>query len=406
MIFKIAFKNVWRNKVRSLIVITAIMLGLGGGIFTVSIITGMVEQKVRSGINNEISHIQVHHPEYLKNFESIYSIPNPDSIVGIISKTPSVKAVCERTRITGMAASPNSVSGVQIIGVDPEQEKRVFSLSATIPDTSGGFLTGSKKNQIVIGKNLADKLKVRLKSKIVIRFQNPDGNLTEAAFSVNGIFQSANTVFDETNVFVKKSDLDLVTGSDNGVQEIALILDDIDKVPETEAVLKSKLPSLQVQNWIELRPDMGMVTSAIAIEVYIILGIILFALAFGIVNTMLMIVFERTRELGMLMAVGMSKSRVFRMIMLETVILTFIGGVIGMIGSALLVALFHRVGIDLSGFSKGLSAFGFDPKIYPFIKTQLYFHLSIMVILTGVLSAIMPARKALKLKPVEAIRIE
>jgi ABC-type lipoprotein release transport system permease subunit len=406
MIFKIAFKNVWRNKVRSLIVIAAITLGLSGGLFTVSVITGMVDQKIRSGINNEVSHIQVHHPEFLKNYESKYSISNPDSIAGLISKIPSVKAVCSRSRITGMAASPNSAAGVQIIGVDPIREKKVFSLYLSIPDSAGGYFKGSRKNQIVIGRKLADKLKVRLKSKIVIRFQNPDGNLTEAAFSVNGIFQSANTVFEETNVFIKKSDLDQITGIDNGIQEIALVLDDNDKIPVVQAALKSKLPGLLIQNWMELRPDMGMVTSAIAIEVYIILGIILFALAFGIVNTMLMIVFERTRELGMLMAVGMSKSRVFRMIMLETIFLTIIGGIIGIALSVALIAVFHRHGIDLSAFSKGLGAFGFDPRIYPFIKRELYINLSIMILCTGVLSAVMPARKALKLKPVEAIRIE
>jgi ABC-type lipoprotein release transport system permease subunit len=406
MIFKISFKNVWRNKVRSLIVISSVTLGLAGGIFTVSIITGMVEQKIRTGINNEVSHIQVHNPEFLKNYESQYSIPHADSIAGIISKMPGVKAVCGRARITGMAASPNSVTGVQIVGVDPLQEKKVSNLYTTILDTNGGYFTGNRKNQIVIGRKLADKLKVRLRSKIVLRFQNIDGDLTEAAFSVNGIFQTSNTVFDETNVFVKKSDLDLLTGGDNGIQEIAIMLDNIEKIPVAEAALKAKFPFLDIQNWMEIRPDMGMVTSAIAIEVYIILGIILFALAFGIVNTMLMIVFERTRELGMLMAVGMSKSRVFRMIMLETIFLTVIGGIIGMVLSTALVGFFHQRGIDLSSVSKGLGAYGFDPKIYPFIKRDLYINLTLMIFCTAILAAIMPARKALKLKPVEAIRVE
>ena len=406
MIFKISFKNVWRNKVRSLIVIIAITLGLAGGIFTTSIITGMVEQKIRSGINNEVSHIQVHNPEFLKNYESQYSIPHADSIADVISKMPGVKAVCTRTRITGMAASPNSVAGLQIVGINPLQEKKVSSLYTAIPDSGGGYLTGSRKNQVVIGRKLADKLKVRLKSKIVIRFQNTDGNLSEAAFSINGIFQTSNTAFDETNVFVKKTDLDLLTGEDNGIQEIAIMLDNIEKIPVAEAALKTKLQGLDVQNWMEIRPDMAMVTTAISIEVYIILGIILFALAFGIVNTMLMIVFERTRELGMLMAVGMSKARIFRMIMLETIVLTVIGGIIGMILSAILVGYFHQKGIDLSSMSKGLGAYGFDSNIYPFIKNELYLNLSLMIFCTAILAAIMPARRALKLKPVEAIRVE
>ena len=406
MIFKIAFKNIWRNKVRSLIVIISVTLGLTGGIFAASIITGMVEQKVRMDINNEISHIQIHHPEFLKNFEWQYSIPNADSIAVMISKVTDVKAVCTRSRFTGMAASPNSVAGIQIVGVDPLKEKKVSNLYTTIPDTGGGYFTGSRKNQIVIGRKLADKLKVRLKSKMVIRFQNIDGNLTEAAFSVNGIFQTANNVFDETNVFIRKSDLNILTGAESKSQEIAIILNDIDKIPAVEALLKSRLPDLDIRNWIELRPEMGLISSAIAMEVYIILGIILFALAFGIVNTMLMVVFERTRELGMLMAVGMSKSRVFRMIMLETVFLTTIGGVIGMILSAFLIGYFHQKGIDLSSMSKGLGTYGFDPNIYPFIKSELYLNLSLMIFCTAILAAIMPARKALKLKPVEAIRVE
>ena len=406
MIFKIAFKNVWRNKVRSLIVITAITLGLVGGIFTVSIFTGMVEQKIKNGINNEVSHLQVHDPRFLKNYESIYSIPNADSIERIITKVPGVKAVCIRTRITGMAASPNAAAGIQIVGVDPAKEKQVSSLYTSIPDSSGGFFTGTKKNQVVIGLKLAQKLKVRLKSKMVIRFQDPDGNLTEGAFTVNGIYQTSNTGFDETTAFVKKTDLDMIAGRNNGIQEIAVILNDNDLIPVTQTSIKSKLKGLDVQSWMEIRPDMSIMTSAIAIEIYIILGIILFALAFGIVNTMLMIVFERTHELGMLMAVGMSKSRVFRMIMMETVFLTAIGGVIGIALSIGLVAFFQKHGIDLSATSKGLNAFGIDPKIYPFIKTQFYINLCIMILCTGILSAIMPARKALKLNPVEAIRVE
>jgi len=406
MIFKIAFKNVWRNKVRSLIVITAITLGLVGGIFTVSIFTGMVEQKVRNGINNEVSHLQIHDPRFLKNYESIYAIPHADSIAGIIASEPGVKAVCVRTRMNGMAASPNSAAGIQIVGVDAAKEKLVSSLYTSIPDSNGGFFTGTKKNQVVIGLKLAQKLKVRYRSKIVIRFQDPDGNLTEGAFSVIGIYQTSNTGFDETTVFVKKTDLDIIAGRDNGIQEIAVMLSDNDLIPATQMAIKSKLKGLDVQNWMEIRPDMSIMTSAIAIEIYVILGIILFALAFGIVNTMLMIVFERTHELGMLMAVGMSKSRVFRMIMMETIFLTAIGGVIGIVISMGLIAFFQKHGIDLSAMSKGLKAFGIDPKIYPFIKTQFYINLCVMILCTGILAAIMPARKALKLNPVEAIRVE
>jgi ABC-type lipoprotein release transport system permease subunit len=405
MIFRIAFKNVWRNKVRSLIVITAITLGLTGGLIVVAVMTGLVDQKVRATINTEVSHIQIHDSSFLKNYEPRFVIPHATSVIQSIEKIPGVRAVCGRAHLTGMAASSNSATGVQILGVDPAREKTVTNLYASIPDSSGGWFTGSRKNQVVIGHKLAEKLKVRLKSKIVLRFQGTDGNLNEAAFSITGIFGTSNTAFDETSVFVKRSDLDAITGGESGIHEIAVKLKDIGSIPLIQSRLKSSLPGDDVQNWIEIKPEMGVLTSAIAVEVYVILGIILFALAFGIVNTMLMIVFERTRELGMLMAVGMSKVRVFGMIMLETVFLTLIGGIIGMAVGAVVIGYLNRHGIDLSAVSKGLQAYGVDTKIYPFITHTYYINLTIMILSTGILSAIMPARKALKLNPVEAIRI-
>src|ERR1039457_192202 len=114
MIPKIAFKNIWRNKERSLIVITAIALALTGGIFTASIMTGMVDQKFRSGINNEVSHIQIHNPDFLKNLEPRYSITSADSIKDIISRMPDVKSVSLRIRVPGMISSPNAATGIQI----------------------------------------------------------------------------------------------------------------------------------------------------------------------------------------------------------------------------------------------------------------------------------------------------
>jgi putative ABC transport system permease protein len=406
MLTRLAFKNIWRNKARSLIVIVAITLGLAGGLLTVAIITGMIEQKVRESISIETSHLQIHHRDFLRNYESQYSVAGADSLAQVIAKMPAVKAVTTRNRITGMIASPNAVSGIQIVGVDPDREKKLSTLYQTIPDSCGGYFPGNRRNQVLIGSKLAEKLKVRLKSKVVVRFQDTDGNLTEAAFTITGIFRTPNTVFDETNVFVKKNDLARLFSSDPGIQEMAVMLNDIKDLDAVEPALKSRFPALEVKSWTELRPEMGMITSAIAMEVYIILAIILFALAFGIVNTMLMMVFDRTRELGMLMAVGMSRRRVFRMIMMETIFMTAIGGVAGMALSLALIGWFRSQGIDLSSFSKGLGAFGFDPKIYPFIPAKMYFHLTLMILATGILAAIMPARKALRLNPVEAIRTE
>jgi ABC-type lipoprotein release transport system permease subunit len=158
--------------------------------------------------------------------------------------------------------------------------------------------------------------------------------------------------------------------------------------------------------WKELQPDLGMITEWLDVMLYVIMVIILLALGFGIVNTMLMVVMERVKELGMLMAIGMNKIRVFSMIMLETIFLSITGGVVGMIISALLVNYYGEAGISLESFSKGFEAIGYSPVLYPEIGVQFYLTITFLIIVTAIVACIYPALKALKLKPAEALRIE
>lgn len=139
---------------------------------------------------------------------------------------------------------------------------------------------------------------------------------------------------------------------------------------------------------------------------YMIMGVIFFALAFGIINTMLMAVLERIKELGMLMAVGMNKKRVFSMIMLETIFLTLVGSMAGMIIGGALIGIFGQVGLNFASVQEGFEAFGWSAMVYPNIDISFFFGVTAMVIVIAILSSIIPARKALKLNPVEAIRTE
>ena len=136
------------------------------------------------------------------------------------------------------------------------------------------------------------------------------------------------------------------------------------------------------------------------------MGIIFLALAFGIINTMLMAIMERIKELGMLMAIGMSKKKVFLMIMLETIFLTFTGSVVGMILGALVLKITGHTGLDFSSVGEGFEAVGYAAVVYPNIEINFFFGIIVLVILVGVLSSIGPARRALKLKPIDALRTE
>lgn len=406
MIASIAWKNIWRNKTRSLVVIVATILGLIGGTFAGAFMFGMVEQRLGAAVDKEVSHIQIHHPSFPENNEIGFTLPDPDSICRVLAKMEGVKAVSGRSKIMGMIASANSSAGVQIYGINPEDEKKVTTLYQAIPDSGGTYFKTGNKNQIVLGEKLAEKLKVKLRSKVVLRFQDSTGNIIEAAFKIAGIYNTYNDMFDDKTVFIRKTDLTVLLASSAPVHEIAIYLSDPAKYEKIQEAIQSQLPELLVRNWKEISPELALIVDVVDQMIYIFLAIILLALAFGIINTMLMAVLERTKELGMLMSIGMNRTRVFKMIMTETIWLTGTGGIIGMILSYLLILFFHQKGIDLSIVGRGMEALGYESMIYPSINLTYYIVLSIMIILTGILSSIYPARKALKIQPAEAIKLE
>ena len=247
----------------------------------------------------------------------------------------------------------------------------------------------------------------RTRSKMTLTFLDGDQMQTGAVFRIAGIFDIKNSIFEMGQVMVKNEDLSVLTGmAANDYHQMIVRLDNVESTEEITTSLTGKLPSLEVMNWKEIQPDLAMMTDMVQKIYAIFMVIILAALAFGIVNTMLMVVLERTKELGMLTAIGMNKKRVFGMIMLESVFLSMVGGVAGMIVSKILIGLTATKGINFASYAEGFEAMGFAAHIYPSISTSFFLTVTVLIIFTGILSSIYPALKALKLDPSEALRTE
>jgi ABC-type antimicrobial peptide transport system permease subunit len=161
---------------------------------------------------------------------------------------------------------------------------------------------------------------------------------------------------------------------------------------------------LSVMSWKQVNPELGFADDMMAIMLVLVLGIIMMALLFGIINNMLMAILERRRELGMLMAVGMNKRKLFFMILIETLMLGLVAGPIGIVLGDLSVRAMMEVGLDLSTKKDGLAELGMQSTIYPEIVPEYYVIIAVMVIMTALIAALFPAYKALKLNPVRAIR--
>ena len=247
----------------------------------------------------------------------------------------------------------------------------------------------------------------RLRAKITVTTQNMQGDLVLLAFRVKGIYKTTDGMFNAMVAFVNEDALkkELGLGKDD-FHEIAILSTNEEKGVELAEKLKAKLSGYSVMSWKEISPELSYYSEFMNLMDYIFICIFLLALSFGIINTMLMSVLERVKELGMLMAVGMNKQRVLSMSMLEAIFLTLTGAIVGMIFSALAVTSLSHTGINLSMWAEGLEAIGYASIIYPYVPVDIFIGVTLLVILTGILSSIWPARKALRLNPVEALRTE
>jgi ABC-type lipoprotein release transport system permease subunit len=403
MLLTLSWKNIWRNKKRSTIIVLAIALGLWGGLFSGSVLMGMAESSVNSSIDRDLAHIQIHHNDYIKDKRIKDYIPNTKDILTVLNKNSKIENTSARTIIYGMAQSPASSFGVKLIAIDPEQEQKITTLNQNLIE--GDYFGKKYKNQVIIGQKLAKRLNLKLRSKVILNFQNLEGDISYMACRVVGIFKTTSTIFDAGTIIMRQSDAFRVLETKAVYHEIAVRLKSSKELLPVLNELKANINGVSIESWKEIAPEVAYLSDIMASFSYLFVSIILFALLFGITNTMLMSVMERIRELGVLLAVGMKKGRVFMMIILETIFLSLSGGFVGVVFSLITIHYFGFAGIDLSTFSSSLGSFGVATMLHPYLPLEMYLSLPIMIIIAALLASILPAMKATKLKPAEAVRV-
>ncbi len=399
-ILKISWRNIWRHKARSFVLIAAIALGLWAGVFASAFVMGMMKQKIDDVIKTELSHFQIHAPHFMDDLRPKYFIADAEAIQKTIENDERVQGVSGRIVTMVMMGTASQSGFIKLTGIVPGEESRVTEVSGMMVE--GKYLDGSQKKPVIISQKLAEKFKVGLRSKVVLTFLNVSNEITSGAFRVAGIYKTGNPRYDEDNIFVLRNDIQSLLGIEKGVHEIAVLLKGYD-ITDSLAVKYQKIyPSLEVKSWMDISSGMRFMLEAFDTYLYIIVGIILVALLFSIINTMLMAVLERVKEIGVLVAIGMTKQKVFLMIILETTFISIIGGSTGLLLSWAFIAYFGVHGIDLSGAAYG--ELGFGTVIYPVLAAKNYASVTIMVFTMALVAALFPARRALKLVPAEAIR--
>lgn len=401
VILTLAWRNLWRNHRRTLIMLSAITIGVWAMIFMTALMRGMVDDILLNGIRNLPGEVQIHDPEYRDDPSINNSIPAPDKKLLKALQIPEVKAWTNRVRVPAVISSERDARGITLIGVEPNSEVQIgFDLDSII---EGRFLKDSDDGGIIIGAKMAERLETRLGKRIVIMSQDPDNNIADRGFRIIGIYKAKMASLEEIYVYAGLETVQKLLKLGDKVSEIAITGEDYRHVEAWYPVIKKAAgEKLQTLPWYEA--DTYLSTMLVTMDGFVLIWIIVvfLALSFGLVNTLIMAVFERIREIGLMQALGMRPSMILYQILIESFLLLAIGLLLGNV-FAIASILPLRDGLDISVVAKGMEMMGNSSVLYPALKLKDMLLSNSIVIVLGLLTSILPAWHAARFDPIEAL---
>lgn len=396
----LAWRNLWRHKRRTGIMLAAITIGTWMMLATAAFTVGMVNQQLDDAIKNLTGHIQIHHAKYRDDpsIEHIISMERQD-----LERRMEVKGIKQwaaRVRVPAMVNSERDSSGVTLLGIELQNELGLSFIAEAVDE--GRYLHGSDDDGIVIGARLAEKLETGLGKRIVIMTQDINNELVSRGFRIVGLYHADISSNELNFVFTGLATAQELLQLNGQVSEIAITVKDENELERITQSLNSRFPLQEVVNW---KTMLAVLYSSFEIfdTVLLIWYLIIFlAMSFGIVNTILMAVYERTRELGLFQALGMQPREIILQIVLEAAILLGIGLAIGNF-LVLLTLWGFADGIDLSAYARGMESFQLNSIVFLSLKFSDVFTANMLVIVLGIITSLYPARRAARLNPIEAI---
>ncbi len=397
----LAWRNLWRNHRRTLIMLAAVILGTWAMIFMTALMRGMVTQMIQDGISALPGHIQVHHPEYRDDPSVANLISISDTELAAKFDDADIAHWATRVRVPAVITSEYESRGITLLGVDPARERGLTFVD--YDEVEGRFLESTEDTGIVIGKKLAKMLNTRVGKRVVVMSQDPNNEIADRGFRVVGLFTANVSAFEEAFIFAGKSTTQKLLRIDDQVSEIVVFGDDYRNVEalydKVSAIVDSRV---EVRRWFEVDAYLGAMLTIMDGFVFVWIIVIFLALSFGLVNTLVMAVFERVREIGLMLALGMKPVYILGQIIIESMMLLVIGLVLG---TALSWAAIQPIkdGIDISIVGEGLDMWGMSSVLYPDLLLRDVILANVVVLVLGFFASLAPAWRAAHYEPVAAI---
>ena len=397
----LAWRNLWRNPKRTSIMLAAITVGVWAMIFMTALMRGMVGDMLQRGIDGLPGHVQIHHPEYLDDPSVVNSIDAPHGKLLAAMDSPLVTKWFSRVKVPAVVASEQGSRGVLLLGIDPVLEQETLLSTAEISD--GRFLESSSDTGLILGENLARRLETRVGKRVVLMSQDPDNEVVEMGVRVVGIYQAELSAQEDAYAYIGRTVLQEKLGIAGRVSEIAVFGEEMRNVEPVLAHINSNAPeNFEVKAWNEVDGYLGSMLNVMDGFVLVWIIVLFLALSFGLANTLVMAVFERVREIGLMLALGMRPALVLWQILIESAFLLLVGLALGNLLSLLTIWSIAD-GIDVSGVAKGMEMAGAGSTLYPVLLSKDMIMANVVVLGLGLVTSFMPAWRASHYDPIRAL---
>ena len=397
----LSWRNLWRNYRRTFIMLSAISVGVWAMIFMTALMRGMVDDMIKDGIGNLPGHVQLHHPDYRDDPSIENSLDAPSDTLLNALQQAKVLAWSTRVRVPAVVSSERDSRGVMLVGLEPKKEMDISDIADNI--ISGRFLIDSHDKGIVIGASLAKRLETRLGKRIVVMSQDPENEIADRGFRIVGIYKAKLEAMEEGVIYAGRDTVQNMLKMGTQISEVFIQTSDYRNVDELLSSIRAVVSNeIEVLPWQEIDSYLGTMLNVMDGFVLVWIIVIFLALSFGLANTLIMAVFERVREIGLMQALGMRPSSILYQFLLEAFFLLTIGLLVGNISAILSIKPLED-GIDLSVVAEGMAMMGAGSILYPALYLKDIVLTNIVVIVLGILTSLLPAWRASRYNPIEAL---
>lgn len=402
---RLALRSLVRNRRRSFITLAAVALGVTVVIFAHGFGEGLMRMMVRNSLENRLGAMQVHAKGYLDASEAAplkLDLPNSEELIAKARAVPGVVAVTPRIRFGALVGNGRTSSIVIVEAIDPTREVDVCpGRRAEVDEKNGAFISSEKPRAGVIGAELARSLQVKRDDLVTLSAVGREGGQNALDLEVGGVSKGASSFLESKRVVLVPlpyaQELLQMSGR---VTELAVRVDEIERIPAIAADLQRALgDGVEVSRWDEVMPFLRDAVGRLGIILRGITGVLFFIVVFGVVNTMLMNVYERTREIGTLMAVGVRRRQILALFLFEAGVIGLAGGLVGA-----LIGLAGTFAAGARGITITPPGALFAQIIHPVARVDLAAGAIVVAVVGAVLAAAWPAYKASRMNPVEALR--